>query len=60
MNFKHTRQDVDKVCFMLKKHVKTHAGLMFCKPPKTTLQICMLKKCVKSHSRQMICRPPKP
>jgi len=39
MNFKQTRQDVDMVCFMVKKHVKTHSVQMFSKPPKTTLQI---------------------
>jgi hypothetical protein len=27
------------VCFMLKKHVKTHSGQLFSWPPKTTLQI---------------------
>jgi len=39
MNFKHTRQDVDTVCFMVKKHVKTHSVQMFSRPSKTTLQI---------------------
>jgi hypothetical protein len=39
MNFKQTRQDVDMVCFMLKKHVETHSVQMFSRPPKTTLQI---------------------
>jgi len=39
MNFKHTRQDVDTVCFMVKKHVKTHSVQMFPWPPKTTLKI---------------------
>ena len=39
MNFKQTRQDVDTVCFMVKKHVKTHPVEMFSRPPKTTLQI---------------------
>ena len=34
LNFKHTRQEVDMVCSMLKKHVKTHSGQMFCRPPK--------------------------
>jgi len=27
------------VCFMPKKHVNTHSGQMFSRPPKTTLQI---------------------
>jgi hypothetical protein len=27
------------VCFMLKKHVKTHSGQIFSRPPKATLQI---------------------
>ena len=39
MNFKQTRQDVDMVFFMLKKHVKSHSVQMFCRPPKTILQI---------------------
>jgi len=39
MNFKHTRQDVDMVCFMLKKHVKTHSRQMFSRPPETVLPI---------------------
>jgi hypothetical protein len=36
---KKLREDVDMVCFMLKKHVKTHSGQIFCWPPKTILQI---------------------
>ena len=43
MNFKHTRQDVDTVCFMVKKHVKTHSVQMFSRPPKTILQILHTK-----------------
>jgi len=39
MNFKQTRENVDMVCFMLKKHVKTHSVQMFSRPLKTTLQI---------------------
>ena len=39
MNFKETREDVDMVCFMLKKHVKSHSRQMFSRPPKTILQI---------------------
>jgi len=39
MNFKPTRQEADMICFMLKKHIKTHSGLMFCKPSKTILHI---------------------
>ena len=39
MNFKQIRQDVDMVCCMVKKHVKTHSVQMFSRPPKTTLQI---------------------
>jgi hypothetical protein len=39
MNFKQTRQDVDTVCFMVKKHIKTHSVQMFSRPPKTILQI---------------------
>jgi len=39
MNYKQTRQDVDIVRFMLKKHIKTHSGQIFCRPPKTILQI---------------------
>jgi hypothetical protein len=39
MNFKQTRQDVDMVCFILKKHVKTHSVQIFSRPPKTKLQI---------------------
>ena len=51
MNFKQTRQDVDMVCFMLKKHVKTHSVQMFSRPPKTILQICpvdIFLQCVNS------------
>jgi len=40
MNFKQIKWDVNTVCFMLKKYVKTHSGLMFSRPPKTILQIC--------------------
>jgi hypothetical protein len=39
MNFKRTRQDVDFVCFVLKKRVKSYTGQIFFRPPKTTLQI---------------------
>jgi hypothetical protein len=39
MNLKENRQDVNMVNFMLKKHVKTHSGQMFSRPPKTILQI---------------------
>jgi hypothetical protein len=39
MDFKDTRQDVDTVCFMVKKHVKAHSVQMFSRPPKTILQI---------------------
>ena len=39
INFKETRQDVDMLCFMVKKHVKTHSIQKFSRPPKTTLQI---------------------
>jgi hypothetical protein len=48
MKFKQTRQDVDMVCFMLKKHVKTHSGQMFSRPPKTTLQIWPIDMCLKT------------
>ena len=49
MNFKQTRQDVDMVCFMVKKHVKTHSVQMFFRPPKTILQILIVfpfSKCI--------------
>ena len=39
MNIKQTRQDVHTVCFILKKHVKTHSVLMFCRPLKTILPL---------------------
>jgi len=39
MNFNRLGQDVDMVCCMPKKHVKTHSGQMFSRPPKTILQI---------------------
>jgi hypothetical protein len=39
MNFKASRQDVDMVCCLLKKHVKTHSGEMFSRPSKTILKI---------------------
>jgi len=39
MNFKHTRQDVDMVCFILKKCVKYHSVQMFSRPTETILQL---------------------
>jgi hypothetical protein len=39
MDFKQTRQDVEMVCLILKKHVKTHSVQMSARPPKSTLQI---------------------
>ena len=47
MNFKQTRQDVDMVCFMVKKHVKTHSVQMFSRPPKPHYKYGLLTFCNK-------------
>jgi len=57
MNFKQTRQDVDTVCFMVKKHVKTHSVQMFSRPPKTTLQIWPTDIFLQSVNMLVVCPP---
>ena len=58
MNFKQTREDVDTVCCMVKKHVKTHSVQTFSRPSKTTLQIWPTDIFLQSVNMLVVCRTP--
>ena len=59
LRVKWLREDVNMVCFTLKKRLKTHSGKMFYGPPETILKIWptdILLQCVYMLHVQELCK----